>query len=290
MNMRILILGTTGMLGRELFYQFSQNLNYTTYGTRRTESNNPRIFKAEVNKDIHISQIEEVIKEVRPKIVINCIGAIKQKDYEESDLFYLNSLLPHQLSICCTTYCARLIHISTDCVFSGDHGMYDENSIPDPLDSYGISKAAGEVDSYDHITVRTSIIGHEAGTSYGLVDWFLNNSDGEEVKGFLNAIYTGMPTCCLAQVLHNVIIPSELKGIWNVSVEPISKFNLLNIINRVYGRNIKITPNDSFYCDRSLDSHRIRNIFAWEPKSWNEMIKEMHESYVKDNERNDIQE
>ena len=188
----------------------------------------------------------------------------------------INAMLPHRLSRLCGLINAKLIHISTDCVFSGRKGMYAETDVSDAEDLYGKSKYIGEVSDQPHVlTLRTSIIGHELGSSSSLIDWFLSQSG--TVKGYSKAIFSGLPTVEVARVIVDYVIPnSDLRGLYHLSVEPIDKYSLLREVARVYEKDMTIIPSDELSIDRSLDSTRFRSLVGYVPPSWLDLIKAMH--------------
>jgi dTDP-4-dehydrorhamnose reductase len=176
----------------------------------------------------------------------------------------------------CALAGARLIHMSTDCVFDGQQGRYTEADVSNAQDLYGRSKFLGEVDYPHAVTLRTSIIGHELGSHHGLVDWFLSQKQG--VKGFSRAVFSGLPTVELARVMRDYVIPNPgLRGVYHVSAEPIDKYSLLKILAEVYGKNIPIEPDDKLVIDRSLDSTRFRQATGYRPPTWPELVRRMHQ-------------
>ena len=186
----------------------------------------------------------------------------------------INSLFPHMLARCCAEHGARVIHMSTDCVFSGSKGGYLEDDITDAHDLYGVSKRLGEVDYPNAVTLRTSIIGHELNGNRSLIDWFLSQ-DGS-VKGFTEAIFSGLPTVEIARIIKNYVIPNEeLCGVYHVSADPINKYDLLNMVAIIYGHKAEIIKDDNFKIDRSLDSSRFRALTGFKPATWHEMITTM---------------
>ena len=231
---------------------------------------------------VDASQFDSIIKaveHVHPEVVINCIGIIKQSPAIQDTLaaIEVNSILPQKLAILCQGAKARLIHISTDCVFSGRKGNYTEDDVSDAEDSYGRTKFLGEVTKSGCLTLRTSIIGRELNTSFGLVEWFLGQR-GRRVKGFTKAIYTGFTTAELATIIESLIANHpKLEGIYNVSSNPVTKYDLLRIMNDSFRTNITIEPEDNVAIDRSLDSSRFRNETGFKPKEWQEMIYDMVE-------------
>jgi dTDP-4-dehydrorhamnose reductase len=170
-----------------------------------------------------------------------------------------------------------MIHMSTDCVFSGRKGMYAEDDPSDAEDLYGRSKFLGEVGGPGCLTMRTSIIGRELMTSNGLVEWFLGNRGGK-ARGFRRAIFTGYPTRVLAEIMADVLENhAGLEGVYQVSSQPINKYDLLCRVNEAFDLGIEIEPDDDFACDRSLDSSRFRAATGFRPPSWEEMIRDMAE-------------
>ena len=284
---RVLILGATGMLGSTLFRSFSTDPQFETFGSLR-EASYLRHFKPEMQPALIPNTSLEgerglltAFSIARPDVVINCIGIIKQlpnaNDHLES--LAINSTLPHRLSAYCDAIGARLVHFSTDCVFSGKQGSYKEEDFPDAYDLYGRSKFLGEVGYKNSITLRTSIIGHELNRAKSLIDWFLSQTG--EVKGFTKAIFSGLPTIEVARVVKDYVIPRrELSGLYHLSVDPISKHDLLTLVAKEYGKNIKIFPDENLVIDRSLNSDRFRTATGFQPRRWEHLVRQMHEEYL----------
>jgi dTDP-4-dehydrorhamnose reductase len=227
--------------------------------------------------------VNRIVRELKPGVVLNAVGIVKQIQAASQPRIsiYVNSLLPHLLAEVCEEVGARLIHISTDCVFSGRKGNYKEGDDPDPVDLYGRTKALGEVDYNKHLTIRTSIIGHELQTRNGLVEWFLSQK-GRHVNGYINAIYSGLTTMVLCREVAKIIEQHPaLTGTYHVSCEKITKFELLAVLNDVYALDIELRPDPQFTCDRSLDSQEYRKAMGFKPLSWEEMIHEMYQDYVR---------
>ena len=283
----VLVLGATGMLGSTLFRTFSEDSSLLTFGTLREASAN-RHFPIELRDAIIPNTYLEgetgllrALSIAKPDIVINCIGIIKQlptaNDHLES--LAINSTLPHRLAKYCDVIGARLVHFSTDCVFSGKQGPYKEDDFPDAYDLYGRTKFLGEVSYENSITIRTSIIGHELNRSKSLIDWFLSQSG--EVRGFTKAVFSGLPTIEVARVIKQYVIPnSKLSGLYHLSVDPINKYDLLHLVASTYGKTIHITADDKLMINRSLNSDRFRTATGFKPKPWPELIKDMHEEYL----------
>lgn len=287
--MKILILGIEGMLGHAMFYYFFKKENYVVYGTSRDKGvciqwyPEPMLDKIYNHVDAaNPETVRQIIQTVSPDVVINCIGIIKQKA-ESSDAVLsisINALFPHLAAGYCEEVGARFIHVSTDCVFSGGKGNYMEDDFPDANDLYGRTKYLGEVRSGNSVTLRTSIIGHELQGKLSLVEWFM--AQNGSVNGYVNAIYSGFPTIELARVIDEFVIPNpELKGLYHVSSEPISKYELLTMLAEVYGKNIEIIPYEVLGENKSLDSSRFRQAAGYCPPPWKDLLREMHESYKK---------
>ena len=265
------------MLGHKLWQVFSPR--FDTYVTLRAGDGAPAalgIDPARSVQNISAETFETVIRavaDVRPDVVVNCVGIVKQAR-EASDpvsSILVNSLLPHRLGELCRAVDARLIHVSTDCVFSGRAGRYTESDIPDPEDLYGRSKLLGEVAGGDSLTVRTSIIGRELRRSNGLLEWFLGQA-GKTVRGFREAIFSGLSTAALAEILATVISDHRgLTGMRHVASEPISKFDLLQLLKDAYGLEVEIVPDDEVVSDRSLDGTRFEQETRLRTKTWPEM-------------------
>jgi dTDP-4-dehydrorhamnose reductase len=214
---------------------------------------------------------------VRPQVVINGVGIVKQLAEADDALLTLpiNALLPHRLARLCDVAGARLVHISTDCVFSGTKGNYVESDPPDAQDLYGRSKLLGEVNYPNAVTLRTSIIGHELAVGHGLVGWFL--AQQKSVKGYRRAVFSGLPTCELARVIRDFVLPRpELRGVYHLSAAPINKFDLLTLVGRTYGKDIEIVADDAVRIDRSLDSSRFRANTGYMPDDWSKLVSRMH--------------
>jgi len=279
--MRILILGGDGMLGHQLLTHLqTRNEVYVTMRQDLGAHASFNLFNSENAYDsIDIRSVDrliEVMADCRPAAVINAIGIIKQRpDAKESiPSLEINALLPHRLAVLCKAIGARLIHMSTDCIFSGKKGNYQENDPSDAEDLYGKTKYLGEVHESNCLTLRTSIIGRELSRHKSLLDWFLAQTG--KVKGFTNAIYNGFTTLEMSRIIEKILLEyPNASGVYQVSSEPISKYELLLLFREKLGHNIEIIPDDSFYCDRSLDSSRFRAEFNYTPPTWPTMIEEL---------------
>jgi dTDP-4-dehydrorhamnose reductase len=281
---KVLVLGATGMLGSAVLRFFAQSAGYDVVGSVRA-SNAQRLLPDTLADrlicGVDVGQVDSLVRLfalTQPDVVINCIGLVKQLAAADDPLtaIPINSLLPHRLARLCDVAGARLVHVSTDCVFAGDKGMYTEADVSDAKDLYGRSKYLGEVDYPHAITLRTSIVGHELSGSHSLVGWFLAQQG--RVKGFSRAIFSGLPTVELARVIRDHVLPHPgLHGLYHVSAEPINKFDLLTLISKTYGKAIDISPDDKLVIDRSLDSSKFRGAAGYQPEPWPELVRRMHE-------------
>ncbi len=281
--MRILVLGASGMLGNAVIRVLSEKTDWQVYGTVRAESSK-RFFQESIADrlltGVDVEQQDSLMQafiSIRPDVVINCIGLVKQLAEADDPLqaVPINTLLPHRLARLCELSGARLIHMSTDCVFAGEKGWYRENDSSDAKDLYGKSKFLGEVDYLHAITLRTSIIGHELQSAHGLVDWFLSQQG--KCSGYTRAIFSGVPTVVLAKIIRDVVIPHpELYGVYHVAARPISKYDLLKLVAQVYGKTIEIVADDWLVIDRSLNADRFREATDYVAPEWEEMIKLMY--------------
>lgn len=277
--MKILILGANGLIGSTMYRVLSSNARFEVSGTIR-EPSLRRHYANELQPKI-ISGIDllntdaliDLMKSMRPDVVINCAGITKHLPNAERPLVALpiNSLMPHRVAALCELSDAKFIHVSTDCVFLGNKGNYKESDYPDARDIYGKSKALGEVHEGNCLTIRTSTIGHELIGSHGLLNWFLNQKN--ECLGYKKAIFSGLPTVALAQVFRDYILPNNsLRGLYHIAAKPIDKYSLLNLIAKKYQKQITIKSNDTFSINRSLDGTQFSKATGFIAPEWPELI------------------
>ena len=274
-------MGAYGMLGHKLFSKLSDR--FDVYSTARTKQKHPWSSEADYDNIIggvdafEPGSVEGVVDRLAPEVIINCIGLIKQlgSSSDPVDMMYLNSVLPHKLSNIAKEHDARLIHFSTDCVFSGKRGMYTISDHSDAEDLYGRTKYLGEVPYNNCLTIRSSIIGPEIGTKNGLLEWFLSQG-GKTISGYKNAIYSGFTTLEMSRIVSMCLdrFPN-LHGVWQVASSPISKFDLLTIINEKMDLGVNIEPDYGFICDRSLDGSEFNKETGYRSPEWPKMIDEM---------------
>lgn len=283
--MKILVFGASGMIGSAMFRVLSKKADWQVWGTLRSDE--ARRFFSGSQRDKLVAGVDvqghdalvRMFARVQPEVVINCIGLTKHHREADDPLLALplNALLPHRMADLCAVAGARLIHVSTDCVFAGSKGNYAEADAPDAGDVYGKSKHLGEVDYPHAITLRTSTIGHELQSTYGLLEWFLSQQGS--CKGFNRAIFSGLPNTEFARVVRDVVIPRpELHGLYHVGAEPIGKYELLKLIAKAYGKQIEIVRDDEFSIDRSLNSGRFNQATGYKAAAWPELIQAMHAS------------
>lgn len=223
-----------------------------------------------------------IIEQVQPDLVLNAVGIVKQRADAKAAIpsVKVNSLWPHVLADACDKHDARMVHVSTDCVFSGSRGIYREVDVPDAFDLYGRSKLLGEVTDRDNaITLRTSIIGWQIGEPTGLVSWFAAHRN-ESLKGFTKAVFSGLTTRALTEVVRDVVLPDpSLNGLWHLSVDPIDKYSLLTQLAGYLGWGIDMTPSEDIVIDRSLDSTRFRERTGWTPPDWSQLLAGLAREY-----------
>lgn len=282
--MRILILGGNGMLGHELLRTYhkehevrvtlrGQPEDYLAAGLFTTENTFPGVDAQSLDT------LETLLRDFSPDVVINGVGIIKQRDEASACVpaIEINALFPHQLNILCGQAGARLVHISTDCVFSGKKGNYRENDFADADDLYGRTKYLGEVCDGNCITLRSSIIGLELQHRKSLIEWFLAQTG--KIRGYRRAIYTGLTTMEMARVIEHLLLryPS-LSGLYHVASSPISKYELLSeLARRLKRTGITIEADDEFVCDRSLNAERFMHATGYVAPAWGSMLAELVE-------------
>jgi dTDP-4-dehydrorhamnose reductase len=282
--MKVLVLGANGMLGNAVTRILSEKRDWEVFGTLRSWGME-RFFPREIAKSlvigVDVDNLDTVVRafeQIRPDVVVNCIGLVKQLADANDPLLAIpiNALLPHRLAKICELSGARLIHMSTDCVFSGEKGGYRESDLADARDLYGLSKYLGEVDYPHAVTLRTSLIGHELLSAHGLVDWFLSQQG--KCNGYTRAIFSGLPTVTLAEIIRDVVIPRpDLHGVYHVASSPIAKYDLLKLIAEIYGKKIEIVPDERLVINRSLNAEKFYKATDYIPPSWPDLVKSMHE-------------
>jgi len=279
--MKVLILGGAGMLGHQLLRELqSRHDTRVTLRQSLPAYASSGLFNASNSySDVDVcasGRVEQVLTDFRPAVVVNAVGIVKQRPEAQDSILSIevNSLLPHRLALDCRAVGARLIHLSTDCVFSGERGGYSESDRPDPLDLYDRSKLLGEVSASNAITLRTSMIGLGLYRKSNLVDWFLTQKG--RVQGYRKAVFSGLTTAEISRVIVTLIeVHTGATGLYHLSAAPISKFDLLMKLRERLALPVDIVPVDEPKIDRSLDSTRFRTAFAYQPPSWDRMLDEL---------------
>ena len=281
--MRILILGGDGMLGHQLLktlaprHEVRVTLRQDLAAYASYDLFNEDVAYAGI--DVRsMERLAEVLADFRPQAVINAVGIVKQRPTAKESIpsLEINSLLPHRLCVLCKAAGARLVHLSTDCIFSGRKGSYLETDASDAEDLYGKTKFLGEVHDDHCLTLRTSIIGRELARKKSLLEWFLAQTG--PVKGFTRAIYTGFTTLEMSRIIEKMLVEHpEASGVYHVSSDPINKYELLLLFRDKLGHRIEIFPDNNFVCDRSLNSTRFRQEFNYNPPTWEAMIAELND-------------
>lgn len=279
--MKILILGGSGMIGHQLLLNYiskfevmtTLRLNEEFYKQFNIFNKKNSFYNIDVFKS---SKLKKIISDFNPIIIINAIGITKQKLNKNKLAYEINSSFPRKLLNLCVNKNIKLIHLSTDCVFSGEKGFYNETDTPDPNDHYGKSKLEGEIiNDPNIITLRKSTIGPELKDKHGLYEWFV--SEKGDIEGYKNARFTGITTIELANIIEKIIIHhNELSGLWHVAGPVIDKFTLLNKIKNILKRqDINILLNESFKCDRTLNDKKLRQVINHQSPSWDDMLEDM---------------
>ena len=271
------------MLGHKLMQILSQR--YTVIGTVRGNAsdvvNHPVFSGLNIVGNIHANDIifiQQLMEKSKPDVVINCIGIVKQLPAAQDPLqsISINALFPHQLAQICQQKNIRMIHMSTDCVFSGRKGYYSEEDPSDAEDLYGKTKFLGEVDYFRCLTLRTSIIGRELDTTHGLIEWFISQ-EGKTVLGYKKAIFSGLTTLALSEIINTIISDyPDLHGVRQIASEPISKYDLLNLVKKTFGMKIKINADETIINNRSLNPEKFKKETNIKIPSWEYMIDEMY--------------
>ena len=285
--MKILILGASGEIGHTACKILSKNHDISALMRNNNKLSNVKFFEDVLEeKYCHFIEnfndfdiVKTKIKKINPNILINCLGVVKHRKECKEDIVetaYINSDFPHLLAQICIDSDIKFIHLSTDCVFSGEKGYYKESDSPDPTDYYGKSKMLGEVNVSHALTLRTSFIGPALFHKTGLFEW-VKQQKNKTINGYTNAVYSGLTTVAFSKILNKIIQDyPKLDGLLHVSSDPISKFDLIQLLNTKFQLNIDINPDNTFSCDRSLNSMAFRKKTDIIIPSWEKMIDELY--------------
>jgi len=283
--MRIVVLGANGMLGHKMFHTLRAQFPETVGTLRGAPRGITRSFVKQYPTDafcigldaMETKDFRNFLSKLRPDYIVNCIGIIKQLPVAKEAIpsIMINSLLPHQLAEWASAWGGRLIHFSTDCVFNGKKGNYKEDDLSDAEDLYGKSKYLGEVRRDNALILRTSIIGRELEGFHSLLEWFLAQK-GRTVEGFVNAIYSGVTTNYLSQLVSRIIDKKpSLAGLYHIASQPISKYDLLNKIKQFYHLGVNIKPNYDFRCNRSMHNKAFLEQTGFAILDWDSLLTEL---------------
>lgn len=273
----MLILGADGMIGHKMAQSLS---HFDPYLNSRSHSNylqehfpNSTLF----NFDFLNQNIEDLLEKTLPDYIINAVGITTRRgstDNKETNL--LNSQLPKKIDFWCEENQKKQIHFSTDCVFSGDKGNYNDLDLPDAKDDYGKSKGDGEINSNSTLTIRSSVIGREIYNKTELLEWVISNKN-KKIKGFDNAVYSGVTSLWMSKTVNEIIKNyPDLYGIYNISTPPISKYDLIAKINIYFKLNIELERDSSYYSNKSLNSDRFFTETNFTKPNWDEMLNDLY--------------
>ena len=282
--MKILILGADGMIGHKMVQTLS-NSNFDIYLNSRVQKEFlEKIFpKSTIHEFDFLKQdVQDLLNKVFPDIVLNAAGITIRRGSENlENTIKLNSELPKKIDSWCKIKQKRLIHFSTDCVFSGSKGNYLDLDIPDAKDNYGFTKGNGEVNSEHTLTLRSSMIGREVFNKTELLEWVIENKNNK-IKGFENAIYSGITTLRMSELVVKILneFPT-LHGIYNISSKPISKFELITKINEIFKLNIDIEKDSSFSSNKSLNSNKFFSETKFDKPNWDSMLLDLYNDSLK---------
>jgi dTDP-4-dehydrorhamnose reductase len=279
--MRVLVLGATGLLGNTVYRVLAQHRELDVYGTCRVEQDKGFFVAALAQRlltsgDLQSNQcLSRLFESVRPDVVVNCLGARRMEPLALDASLAVYAVMPKRLAVLCRVGGARLVQVSSDGVFSGARGRYSEDDLPDATDIYGIAKLLGEISEPNAITLRTSMIGPELKPGSGLLEWFLARH--ESCRCYTRAIFSGLPTFEIGRVIRDFVIPRpQLHGVYHVAAAPISKYDLLCLVAKEYGKTVEIIADDSVVIDRSLNGERFNAATSYSPPPWPSLVQSMH--------------
>lgn len=280
--MNVLVLGGSGMLGHKIFQILQQRIS-DVWCTIQSAANDTWLNEIDLFRGGNViweadatdwPRFQGLLRERSPRVIVNCVGVIKQRAAGKEAIpnIELNALLPHRLAALAATWGGRLIHFSTDCVFSGHRGNYSESDLSDAEDFYGKAKFLGEVDAPNSLTLRTSIIGRELSHFKSLLEWFLQQSH-KKITGYARAWYSGVTTNYLADLTATIIEEQPgLCGLYQVTGSTISKYDLLNLVRDAFELDVEIVRDDQFFCDRSMRGEKFVNATGYRTPPWQELV------------------
>lgn len=283
---RILILGAAGMLGFALHRSF-HDAGYDVTGTLRCAAKPIHPACADLKyvagvDVVDFDRVEDLLDTLRPDILINAVG-VKRASGNEANLrmFETNAGFPRRLSHATSRRGVHFVHFSTDAVFDGVSGGYDEDSHPNPAGPYALSKLLGEPVGHGTLTLRTSMIGRALEGGDGLIDWLLGQR-GSTVVGYSASWFTGLPVDEIARFLlaHFLSAPAYPQGTYHLAAEPIDKHSLINLILAEWGvDDIKLERQEGIRVNRSLTTRRAAEFGNYRAPSWPALIANVHSFY-----------
>ena len=285
--MKVIVLGASGLIGSYMFNELSKK--FETIGTIRkskTDHENIKLFKSDNIIDkidiLNLDKLINLFQNLKPDVIVNCIGVTKRKITENVlDVIKINSIFPHELAKWGSNNSAKIIHFSTDCVFNGLEGNYNEKSNTNAFDIYGKTKALGEIQYKNSLTIRSSFIGRELFDKIELLEWVISNN-GKKIKGFKKTMYSGVSALFLSKLIKDIIINhSKINGLYQLSYDtPISKYDLLCLIRDCFKLNLEIIPeNNKSHCP-TLDSSKLKNKINFDIPSWKDMLTELKNNKI----------
>lgn len=286
--MKVLVLGAAGLLGHTIFAVLSETPGWRVSGTVRDDASRRRLPTVLADRAIVAGDLSapvtlrRTIEDARPDAVVNCLSVSRSALREDNfaGVVAALSVLPQRIALECRRVGARMVHFSSDGVFSGTRGNYAEDDVPDAADVYGVAKFLGEVRDPHTFTIRTSMIGHELGRSTGLLEWFL--AQQERATCFRRAIFSGLPTPELGAIVRGVLLSRvDLSGVYHVAAAPISKYDLLRLVADIYGKRIEIVPDDRVVIDRSLNAERFAAATGYRAPAWPALVQSMHAHHLR---------
>ena len=282
--MKVLVLGVDGMIGHKIAQLLSSDFKLIGSSRKKISIRDVGIRKGEiVFHDFSNKNIDSLLNRINPDVIINCIGVTIRRDIfnKEKNVVFSNSELPHALDKWSKNNLKKLIHLSTDCVFSGVNGNYKDDDVPDARDIYGLTKAAGEINNSKNLTIRTSMIGREVYNHTELFEWLFHMKNNS-IEGFSNVIYSGITNVRMAKIIQYILKNKiNLSGIYNISSEPISKYDLLVKLSEAFNLNVEIEKNKYNKSNKVLISKKFTEITGMYPPNWDDLISEFKDDCKK---------
>lgn len=273
--MKILVTGIDGMVGHKIAQSLYQDFELIGSTRKNIQSINLGINNCRIVKhDFLTDNLNDLLFNTNPDIIINCVGITIRRgvDINIINTKYINTNLPHLINDWAINNKKKFIHFSSDCVFSGKKGNYNEESITDAQDTYGYTKSRGEVNNKHSLTIRCSIIGREVYNYTELFEWIYSMRN-KQIEGFSNVMYSGVTSCWMGNLIKDILQKNiNLHGIYNVSSNPISKYDLIKKISSIFNLNIDILPNKSIKSNKVLISKKFTEITGVNPPLWDEML------------------